>query len=52
MYDFLRVFIDLFFYPLYSMSLDIDCYVLIYTVIIVLAVWSFVRRVLSCFNFI
>lgn len=48
MYDFLRAFMDLFFYPLKAMSLDNNCYVVIYAVILVLAVWSFLRRVLKC----
>lgn len=51
MYEFLRAFMDFFFFPLKAMSLDNNLYVIIYAVIIVLAVWSFVRRILSCFNF-
>ena len=52
MYDFLRAFIDLFLAPLYAFSLDNNVYVVIYAVIITLAVWSFVRRVLYCCGFI
>lgn len=46
MYDFLRAFIDFFFAPLYAMSLDSDIYVVIYVVVIVLAIYEFVRRIL------
>lgn len=48
MYDFLRAFFDLFFAPLYAMTLDNDIYVLIYAVILVMAVWSVLRRILTC----
>lgn len=48
MYDFLRAFIDLFLAPLYAMSLDNNIYVVIYLVIITLAIWGFVRRILEC----
>lgn len=50
MYDFLRVFIDFFFYPLQEMSLDNLIYVVIHVVIICLVVWSFLRRIKECFG--
>ncbi len=48
MFDFLRVFLDLFLAPLYAMDVNNYVYTVIYTVIITLAVWSFLRRVFSC----
>lgn len=48
MYDFLRAFMDLFFAPLYAISLDNNIYVIIYVVVIVLAVSGFVRRLFDC----
>lgn len=50
MYEFLRAFIDLFFAPLKLMSLEHDVYVVIYVVVITLAVWGFVRRLISCIS--
>lgn len=50
MYDFLRAFVDLFFAPLYAMSLDNHIYVVIYVVVITLIIWSFVRRLLHCIS--
>lgn len=50
MYEFLEAFVDFFFFPLYSMSLENNLYVVIYAVIIFLAVWSFVRRLFQCLS--
>ncbi len=49
-YLFLRAFIDFFFFPLYAMELSNYVYTVIYAVIITLAVWAFVRRILKCFG--
>lgn len=48
MYEFLDAFFTLFFSPLYAMSLDNNLYVVLYVVILVLAVWSFIRRLFQC----
>ena len=50
MFDFLNVFSDFFFMPLKSFDVNSNIYVLIYTVLITLAVWSFLRRILSVFS--
>ncbi len=48
MYIFLRAFIDFFFFPLKAMTIDNDLYVVLYVVVIVLAVYGFVRRLFRC----
>lgn len=48
MYIFLRAFIDFFFFPLKAMTIDNNLYVVIYVVVIVLAVYGFVRRLFRC----
>ena len=50
MYEFLRVFIDLFLAPLYAMNIDNYVYTVIYAVIVTLVVWQFLRRILCIFH--
>lgn len=49
-YDFLRAFIDFFFYPLKNMELDNYIYTVVFVVIITLVIYTFVKGVLSCFS--
>lgn len=45
-YTFIKNFVDFFFYPLQTMEIESELYIVIYAVVIVLAVWSFLRRLL------
>lgn len=49
MLDYLNDFWDFFFYPFLHFDVENELFVLIYTVLVALVVFSFVRKVLQCF---